>query len=222
MSRATAAPSAAPGTGAPTVVVRSGMPAATAPAPSRSRSADRRRVGPGGHPGADARAGLRRRGGRRGLRPGRRHVALVLRGRAGAGRPQHRPGGADPDASTPTSSGPTPPRPARSSSAASRTPVQRADYDAAWTASPQGIAAAAEAQPADSDALGALNAAVQDYAATIEEARVYNRQGLPVGAQYLSGGSDHAAQPHPAHRQTPSSTPTRPGPTRSSTPAAGS
>jgi hypothetical protein len=68
-------------------------------------------------------------------------------------------------------------------------PAQRADYDASLDRVATGIADAADAQPADSEALGALNAAVQDYAATIEEARVYNRQGLPVGAQYLSGAS---------------------------------
>ncbi len=68
-------------------------------------------------------------------------------------------------------------------------PAQRADYDASLDRVAKGIADAADAQPADSEALGALNAAVQDYAATIEEARVYNRQGLPVGAQYLSGAS---------------------------------
>jgi hypothetical protein len=69
-------------------------------------------------------------------------------------------------------------------------PAQRADYDASMDRVAKGIADAADAQPADSEALGSLNAAVQDYAATIEEARVYNRQGLPVGAQYLSNASD--------------------------------
>jgi hypothetical protein len=68
-------------------------------------------------------------------------------------------------------------------------PGQRADYDASLDRVATGIADAADAQPADSEALGALNAKVQDYAATIEEARAYNRQGLPVGAQYLSGAS---------------------------------
>src|SRR4051794_11947031 len=51
-------------------------------------------------------------------------------------------------------------------------PAQRADYDASMDRVAQGIAAAAEAQPADGDALGTLNGAVQDYAATVEEARV--------------------------------------------------
>ena len=69
-------------------------------------------------------------------------------------------------------------------------PAQRADYDASMDRVAKGIADAADAQPADSEALGALNAAVQDYASTIEEARVYNRQGQPVGAQYLSNASD--------------------------------
>ena len=66
---------------------------------------------------------------------------------------------------------------------------RRADYDASIDRVTKGIAAAAEAQPADNEALGQLNAKVQTYTSTVEQARVYNRQGLPVGATYLSNAS---------------------------------
>jgi hypothetical protein len=49
----------------------------------------------------------------------------------------------------------------------------------------QDIAQAARAQPADADVLAALNATVMTYTGTVEQARATNRQGLPVGAQYL-------------------------------------
>ena len=68
-------------------------------------------------------------------------------------------------------------------------PAQRADYDASLAKVATGIADAAEAQPADRAVLGQLNTQVQKYASTVEEARAYNRQGLPVGAQYLSQAS---------------------------------
>ncbi len=64
-------------------------------------------------------------------------------------------------------------------------PEQRARYDEAITETATLIAAAADAQPADAEALAALNKQVVEYAATIEQARANNRQGLPVGAQYL-------------------------------------
>ncbi len=67
--------------------------------------------------------------------------------------------------------------------------AQRADYDASLARVATGITEAARAQPADSTALGALNTKVQAYASTVEQARVYNRQGLPVGAQYLNTAS---------------------------------
>ena len=114
---------------------------------------------------------------------------MVLRRGPRARRPQHRAGGAvqdiyadlvraDADATSSFLVG------------GIEDPAQRADYDASLDRVAKGIADAADAQPADSDALGTLNAAVQDYASTIEEARVYNRQGKPVGAQYLSNASD--------------------------------
>src|SRR4029453_15142719 len=68
-------------------------------------------------------------------------------------------------------------------------PAKRADYDASMDRVAKGIAAAAQAQPADSDALGVLNGKGQTYASTVEPARVTNRQGLPVGATYLSNAS---------------------------------
>jgi hypothetical protein len=68
-------------------------------------------------------------------------------------------------------------------------PTKRADYDASMDRVAKGIAAAADAQPADSDALGVLNGKVQTYASTVEQARVYNRQLQPVGATYLSNAS---------------------------------
>jgi hypothetical protein len=68
-------------------------------------------------------------------------------------------------------------------------PAKRADYDASMDRVAKGIAAAAEAQPADSEALGVLNGKIQTYVTTVEQARVYNRQGVPVGATYLSNAS---------------------------------
>ena len=68
-------------------------------------------------------------------------------------------------------------------------PAQRADYEAAMDRVATNIAEAAKAQPADGTALSALNAQVQSYAGTIEQARAYNRQGLPIGAQYLKNAS---------------------------------
>ena len=77
------------------------------------------------------------------------------------------------------------------------------------------IAEAAQAQPADAEALAALNQQVVSYAATIEQARANNRQGLPVGAQYLRNASARApgrrdADPgQPGERQRRREPPTR-------------
>ncbi len=68
-------------------------------------------------------------------------------------------------------------------------PAQRAAYDQALTTTAALIAEAARAQPADADALAALNQRVVEYAGSIEQARANNRQGLPVGAQYLRTAS---------------------------------
>ncbi len=70
-------------------------------------------------------------------------------------------------------------------------PAQRAAYDDAITAATVGIAAAAAAEPADEEALAALNEQLVTYVALVEDARSNNRQGFPVGAQYqriASGG----------------------------------
>jgi hypothetical protein len=68
-------------------------------------------------------------------------------------------------------------------------PAQREVYDQALSGISSLIVEAAEAQPADAAALAALNQQVTSYAATIEQARANNRQGLPVGAQYLRNAS---------------------------------
>jgi len=67
--------------------------------------------------------------------------------------------------------------------------AQRAQYDSALTTTSAMIAQAADAQPADAEALAALNQQVLAYAGAIEQARANNRQGLPVGAQYLRSAS---------------------------------
>lgn len=66
---------------------------------------------------------------------------------------------------------------------------QRQDYDDAMAGAAEQLAYAARAQPADGEALAALNGVVQDYAATIQAARANNRQGLPVGSQYQRNAS---------------------------------
>lgn len=62
---------------------------------------------------------------------------------------------------------------------------QRAEYEQALDDALRGITEAAEAQPADRDALAALNSEVASYAAAIAQARDNNRQGFPIGAEYL-------------------------------------
>jgi hypothetical protein len=68
-------------------------------------------------------------------------------------------------------------------------PAQRAVYDEAMSNTSSLIVEASQAQPADAAALSALNQQIVSYAATIEQARANNRQGLPVGAQYLRNAS---------------------------------
>jgi hypothetical protein len=68
-------------------------------------------------------------------------------------------------------------------------PAQRAAYDQAMSSTSSLIAEATQAQRADGTALAALNQQVLGYAAMIEQARANNRQGLPVGAQYLRNAS---------------------------------
>jgi len=66
---------------------------------------------------------------------------------------------------------------------------QREDYTDAIASASQLIAEAAQHQPADGNALGALNQALVAYTGQVEQARANNRQALPVGAQYLRSGS---------------------------------
>ncbi|WP_051552131.1 hypothetical protein [Nocardioides sp. URHA0020] len=68
-------------------------------------------------------------------------------------------------------------------------PEQRAAYDEAIETVTRQITEAAEAQPADRAALADLSAAVTDYNSTIAQARANNRQGFPVGAEYLRTAS---------------------------------
>lgn len=66
---------------------------------------------------------------------------------------------------------------------------QRQAYDDAVTQASQLIAEAADAEPADQAALSRLNTLLVDYTENIELARANNRQGFPVGAQYLRTAS---------------------------------
>ncbi|MEO5665827.1 MAG: hypothetical protein ABIR39_21370 [Nocardioides sp.] len=68
-------------------------------------------------------------------------------------------------------------------------PAQRAAYDDAIDQVTRQITEAAQAQPADSEVLAALNSAVNRYTTTSTQARDNNRQGFPVGAEYLRGAS---------------------------------
>ena len=68
-------------------------------------------------------------------------------------------------------------------------PAQRKEYDDAIDTVLREIANAAEAQPADRDALAALNEQVDTYATYIAQARANNRQGFPVGAGYQTAAS---------------------------------
>ncbi|WP_327637744.1 hypothetical protein OHB24_04905 [Kribbella sp. NBC_00482] len=64
-------------------------------------------------------------------------------------------------------------------------PDQRAHFVNSLAAAAELIAEAATAQPADRDVLGALNKTLITYGGLIEQARANNRQGLPIGSQYL-------------------------------------
>lgn len=68
-------------------------------------------------------------------------------------------------------------------------PAQRESYTTAIAAASRLVAEAAQHQPADGAALGALNQALVSYTSQVEQARANNRQALPVGAQYLRGAS---------------------------------
>ena len=66
---------------------------------------------------------------------------------------------------------------------------QRADYTEAIATASGLIAQAAQHQPADGNALSALNQSLIAYTSQVEQARANNRQALPIGAQYLKGAS---------------------------------
>ena len=68
--------------------------------------------------------------------------------------------------------------------------AQRQAYDAALDEVTRLIVISAEAQPADRAALAELNRQVLRYAEQMQQARANNRQGLPVGAQYLREASE--------------------------------
>jgi hypothetical protein len=68
-------------------------------------------------------------------------------------------------------------------------PTQRQHFTDSMSAASRLITEAATAQPADSEALGALNNTLLTYEGLIEQARANNRQGLPIGAQYLKDAS---------------------------------
>ncbi len=65
----------------------------------------------------------------------------------------------------------------------------RQTYDEAIARVATDIADAANAQPADGKALAALNDKLGFYTNYVAQARTYNRQTLPVGAQYLTVAS---------------------------------
>lgn len=66
----------------------------------------------------------------------------------------------------------------------------RSTYDSAMARVSRNIAEAANAQPADGEALSLLNERLGTYVTYVNQARTYNRQVLPVGAQYLTLASD--------------------------------
>lgn len=68
-------------------------------------------------------------------------------------------------------------------------PEQRARYNESLVAVSHGIADAAQAQPLDRAVLMELNRVMLSYAEGMAHARSTNRQGLPVGAGYLSASS---------------------------------
>jgi hypothetical protein len=68
-------------------------------------------------------------------------------------------------------------------------PAQRQHFTDSMSAASRLVAEAAKAQPADSEALGALNNTLLTYEGMIEQARANNRQSLPIGAQYLKDAS---------------------------------
>lgn len=69
-------------------------------------------------------------------------------------------------------------------------PEQLAEYDRSLAAASQAMISAGQAQPADQEALSALNTQVLDYARSIEQARAQSRAGNPLTENYLKQASD--------------------------------
>lgn len=63
------------------------------------------------------------------------------------------------------------------------------EYDRVIADVLKSIADAAEAQPADREALAALNQSVDDYTTDVAVAAVYNRRGFPLGIAYQTSAS---------------------------------
>lgn len=68
-------------------------------------------------------------------------------------------------------------------------PAQRQHFVDSMATAARLISEAATAQPADQKALGELNVTLLTYQGLIEQARANNRQGLPIGSQYLRDAS---------------------------------
>jgi hypothetical protein len=68
-------------------------------------------------------------------------------------------------------------------------PAQRQHFVDSMAQASKLIAEAATAQPADQAVLGQLNATLLTYQGLVEQARANNRQGLPIGSQYLKDAS---------------------------------
>lgn len=68
--------------------------------------------------------------------------------------------------------------------------AQRDAYDTQVERALADLTAAADAQPADRAALSELNVQINEYTTAVAQARSANRQGYPVGAQYMRDASD--------------------------------
>ena len=90
-------------------------------------------------------------------------------------------------------------------------PAQRAQYDAALTATGALIAQAARAQPADADALAALNQQVVAYTGGIEQACRQQPAGPAGRVPVPAVGQCPAPRRRPAHRRQPGLGQRRPG-----------
>lgn len=69
-------------------------------------------------------------------------------------------------------------------------PEEQGEFDASLAAASRAMISAGQAQPADQEALAALNTQVLDYARTVEQARAANRADQVVGNTYLLQASN--------------------------------